>query len=83
MNSCIVNITDKGQLTLPVSIRRQMKLKKGTRLQLIIENNEIRLKNIDEEFPVFSSDSTFFKLFGSFEGPEDLAENHDSYLVKD
>jgi hypothetical protein len=30
--------------------------------------------------PVFTKESDFYKMMGSFEGPSDLAENHDHYL---
>ena len=34
------------------------------------------------EEPVFTKDSSFFKLIGSFEGPANLAEDHDHYLTE-
>lgn len=30
--------------------------------------------------PVFTKESSFYQMIGSFEGPADLAENHDHYF---
>ena len=32
--------------------------------------------------PVFTKESTFFQMIGSGNGPSDLAENHDQYIVE-
>ena len=32
------------------------------------------------EAPVFTQESPFFKMIGTGNGPQDLAENHDHYL---
>lgn len=35
----------------------------------------------DQQVPVFTRESSFLQLIGSFEGPEDLAERHDRYVA--
>lgn len=37
------SLTSKGQVTLPVSIRRKLRLKKGTILEVEIQNGKIVL----------------------------------------
>jgi len=49
----IATITSKGQITLPISVRRALKIKSGDKLDLFVtEDGEIRGK------PVSSSRST-------------------------
>lgn len=82
MDSHIARLSSKGQLTLPASIRQKLGLKKGTRLFLTVERNEIRIKELKEDrLSVFTKESGFFRLMGSFAGPEDLAEKHNEYLT--
>ncbi|MCL4515927.1 MAG: AbrB/MazE/SpoVT family DNA-binding domain-containing protein [Firmicutes bacterium] len=81
MDSFIVRLTSKGQLTLPIAIRRKLAMGEGTKLFVVLDEDEIRLKKMEGGgIPVFSKKSSFFDLIGSFEGPRDLAEKHDSYL---
>lgn len=84
MQRGIVRLSSKGQLTLPAEIQRKLGLKQGAKLLVTLERNEIRIKEAREDgLPVFTPGSSFFALVGSFSGPEDLAENHDRYLVED
>lgn len=83
MEASIVRLSSKGQLTLPAEVRRKLGLKKGTKLLIFLERDEIRIKKLaDNRLPAFTPESKFFSLIGSFSGPEDLAENHDRYLVE-
>lgn len=53
----IATITSKGQITLPVSVRRALKIKTGDKLDLIVtEDGEIRGK------PISSSLSTLAEI---------------------
>lgn len=55
---------------------------KRAHLFLTVERNEIRIKELKEDrLPVLTKESGFFRLMGSFSGPEDLAEKHDEYLI--
>lgn len=81
MEPYIVTLTSKGQLTLPAPVRRELGLRKGNKLFLVLDSDEIRLKKIQgKSIPIFSEKSTFLELMGSFEGPPDLADSHDKYL---
>lgn len=84
MESHIARLSSKGQLTLPASVRRKPGLKKGARLFLAVERNEIRIRELKEDRPpVFTKESSFFRLIGSFAGPEDLAEKHNEYPTEE
>ncbi len=85
METYLVRLSSKGQLTLPGDIRRKLGLRKGAKLFVVLDKDEVRMKAIKEkgEVPVFSKDSTFLSLIGSFEGTEKLAEEHDVYLAED
>ncbi len=51
---------------------------------LTVERNEIRIRELREDrLPVFTKESSFFRLIGSFAGPEDLAEKHNEYLTEE
>lgn len=84
MEPYIVHVTSKGQLTLPSSIRRKLGIGKGSKLLVILDEDEVRLKKIEAgNVPIFTEKSTFLKLIGSFEGPRDLAKNHDAHLAEE
>lgn len=83
MESYIVRLSSKGQLTLPVGIRRKLGIEKGARLFVALDGDEIRIKELKRaQLPVFTQKSSFLELIGSFEGPEDLAEHHDRYSAE-
>ena len=84
MEQSIVRLSSKGQLTLPAEIRRKLGHKQGAKLLVTVERNEVRIREIKENrSPVFTTESSFLNLVGSFSGPQDLAENHDRYLADD
>ena len=43
MTQYFTTLTQKGQATIPVSIRRMLKLKKGDRVGFILESGQVRL----------------------------------------
>lgn len=84
MEHGIVRLSSKGQLTLPAEIRRKLGLKQGTRLLVTVERDEMKIKRVREDrLPIFTPESSFFALMGTFSGPEDLAEDHDRHLAED
>lgn len=81
MESYIVRISSKGQLTLPASIRKKLGLGKGDQLFVVLDNDEVRMRMTKGEIPVFTKTSSFFDLMGTFDGPANLAEKHDKYIA--
>lgn len=80
MTNEIMRITSKGQLTIPVSIRKALKLKSGDYLRVNLDNQEIRLKKVETIQPL-SSDDPIWSMIGAGEsGQKDISSNHDAYL---
>jgi len=82
MEPYIVKVSSKGQLTLPADIRKKLGLLKGSKLYLVLDNDEIRIKAFKDKLPVLNEKSDIFDLVGSFSGPPDLSENHDQYVAE-
>ena len=82
MEPFIVKISSKGQLTLPAEVRKKMGLLKGSKLYLVLDDDEIRIKAFKGELPVLNEKSSIHKLIGSFSGPKDLSERHDQYVAE-
>ncbi len=79
----IMRITSKGQLTIPASIRRELKLKGGDYLRVNFVNEEIRIKKVEKVQPL-SSDDPIWNMIGIGEsGNKDIAVNHDAYLSQE
>jgi antitoxin PrlF len=52
----IATVTSKGQVTLPASIRRKLRLRKGSKLIFLEEGGEVRLltgEDLEKRFAVF------------------------------
>jgi len=77
----IVRVTSKGQMTIPVSIRRMLGIREGDALAVSIEGNEIRLKKVEVVRPLSDADP-IWKLIGSGEsGEKDVSEEHDRHIA--
>ncbi|NHM26926.1 AbrB/MazE/SpoVT family DNA-binding domain-containing protein [Desulfofundulus sp. TPOSR] len=81
--SCeVMRVTAKGQLTIPVSIRKKLNIREGDYLQVYLEDNEIRMKKIEPVRPL-SAEDPIWRLVGIGEsGEKDISVNHDSYLAE-
>jgi AbrB family looped-hinge helix DNA binding protein len=45
MKELLMTVTSKGQVTIPAEVRKHLKVKKGQRIALVIENDgEVKLK---------------------------------------
>jgi len=49
MDTKIIKVTDKGQISLPISIRESMKIKQGDELIITKSDNAIVIKKIKKE----------------------------------
>ncbi len=56
MNSVIAKLTSKGQLTLPKSVRDQLKLEKGSYLAIYLEKDQIIMKKVNPRRPLSDAD---------------------------
>ncbi|MGC7846340.1 AbrB/MazE/SpoVT family DNA-binding domain-containing protein [Desulforudis sp. 1088] len=79
----IVRLTSKGQMTIPVHIRRRLNLKDGDSLIVSVEGNAIRLQKLEPVRPLDENDP-IWGLIGAGESKlGDVAENHDRYLAEE
>jgi len=77
----VVRVTSKGQMTIPVRIRRVLGIGEGDALLVTVEDNEIRLRKI-EPFRALDEDDPIWQLIGIGEGGlPDVSEKHDRYLA--
>jgi len=52
----VAKVTSKGQVTLPVAIRKKLRLRKGSRLIFLEEGREVRLlanEDLEKRFALF------------------------------
>ncbi|MEW6540392.1 MAG: AbrB/MazE/SpoVT family DNA-binding domain-containing protein [Bacillota bacterium] len=75
----VVKVTSKGQMTLPVKVRKVLSIKEGEYLAVYVEGEDIILRRVSP-FRKASREDNIFRLIGRGEGPADLAEEHDRYL---
>ena len=62
----LTKVTRNFQITVPRDIREQANISEGDKLVLTIENNEIKMRKID--------DDSFKKAFGSWKNVKDSAK---------
>ncbi|MEW6230190.1 MAG: AbrB/MazE/SpoVT family DNA-binding domain-containing protein [Bacillota bacterium] len=77
----ITRVTSKGQMTIPVEIRRALGIRTGDSLVVTLERNEIRLRKLEAFRPLDDTDP-IWKLVGAGEsGDSDVSERHNHYLA--
>ncbi|MDD3244983.1 MAG: AbrB/MazE/SpoVT family DNA-binding domain-containing protein [Candidatus ainarchaeum sp.] len=54
-------ISDKGQISIPISIRNQLNLKKGASLILVVDKKKIILQKAEDVF-LTKEDKEYYKL---------------------
>jgi len=78
----IVRLTSKGQMTIPVEVRRRLGLEEGDALILTVHEDEIRLRKL-EPFRPLASDDPIWEIIGAGEsGLTDVSVHHDRYLAE-
>jgi len=78
----IMRVTTKGQLTIPVAIRKKLNIREGDYLQVHLEKNEIRLKKIEPIRPLGPEDPIWQLVGAGASGQKDISVNHDRYLAE-
>ena len=77
----VVRVTSKGQMTIPVRVRRVLGISEGDALMVTVADNEIRLRKIEPFRPLDENDP-IWRLIGIGEsGLPDVSEKHDRYLA--
>lgn len=74
-------LTSKGQMTLPVAIRRTLQLRQGDLLMVYVAGNEIHLKKAKGPAIPLSEDDPIWQMIGMGEsGQADVSGRHDEYV---
>ncbi|NPV80517.1 MAG: AbrB/MazE/SpoVT family DNA-binding domain-containing protein [Firmicutes bacterium] len=82
MSHELMRMTAKGQLTIPISIRRRLNIREGDYIQIYLEGDEIRLRKVEPVRPL-SADDPIWRLVGAgASGYTDISVNHDHYLAE-
>lgn len=77
----IVRLSSKGQLTLPLEVRKKLGMEKGDRLLVEVIGEEVRIRR--EVGAPIADDDPMWELIGKFSsGLTDVSENHDKYLAE-
>ncbi len=78
----VVKVTAKGQVTIPVEVRRALGIDEDTYLEVSKDGNVIQLRKIVPARPL-SGDDPIWNLIGAGEsGHTDVAAEHDRYLAE-
>jgi transcriptional pleiotropic regulator of transition state genes len=77
-----MRVTTKGQLTIPVSIRKKLNIREGDYLQVHLEKNEIRLKKFEPIRPLGPEDPIWRLVGTGASGQKDISVYHDRYLAE-
>jgi len=78
----LVRLTSKGQMTLPVEIRRRLGLKEGDYLAVSVEGKTVCLRKVELISPL-SPEDPMWELVGMGEsGYEDVSSAHDRHLAE-
>lgn len=81
MASDIVRVTSKGQMTIPVSVRRTLGIAAGDVLIVTVDGSEIRMRRVEMTRPLSDGDP-IWRLIGIAEsGETGVSANHDRHLA--
>jgi transcriptional pleiotropic regulator of transition state genes len=79
----LTRLTAKGQLTIPVEIRKDLNLQPGDYLAVSSKEGQIIVQKATTITPLSESDP-IWKMIGTGESSNyDVSENHDLYLAED
>jgi AbrB family looped-hinge helix DNA binding protein len=78
----IVKVTEKGQVTLPIDLRRKLKISKDDYLVVEAEGNVLKVRKLAEK-RLLASDDPIWDFVGQYaSGKKDGSAEHDRYLAE-
>jgi AbrB family looped-hinge helix DNA binding protein len=78
----IVKVTEKGQVTLPIDLRRKLRISKDDYLLVEAEGNVLKVRKLAEK-NLLASDDPIWEFVGrSASGEKDGSAQHDRYLAE-
>ena len=78
----LMRISAKGQLTIPVSMRKKLSIREGDYLRVYLEESEIRLSKIEPIRPLSAEDPIWQLVGAGSSGQKDVSIDHDRYLAE-
>ena len=78
----IIKVTEKGQVTLPVDIRRKLGISKDDYLMVETEGEYLKLKKVSEVKPLGPDDPIWLLIGKGRGGRKDVSARHDRYLAE-
>lgn len=81
MGDEIMRVSAKGQLTIPVSIRKKLSIREGDYLQVQLDADCIRLRKIEPIQPLGKNDPIWGMIGAGASGEKDGSANHDRLLA--
>ena len=78
----IVKVTEKGQVTLPVNLRRRLGIGKDYYLIVDAEGEYLKLRKVSEAKLLAAEDPIWTLVGRGSSGTENVSTRHDHYLAK-
>ncbi len=78
----VVKVTEKGQVTLPVDLRRKLRIGKDDYLAVEAEGEYLKLRKISEKEPLGPDDPIWALAGRGSGGTKDVSVRHDHYVAK-
>ena len=83
MKGEIMRLSAKGQLTIPISIRKKLNLREGDYVRVIAEHSCIRLDKVEPARPLGPEDPIWGMIGCGNSGLHDVSTEHDRYLAEE
>ena len=78
----IVKVTEKGQITLPISLRRKLGITKDNFLVVESEGEYLMLRKVSPAKALSAEDPIWAMIAQGSSGKRDVSARHDYYLAK-
>lgn len=76
----IVKVTKRGQIILPVDLRKKLGITENGYLVVEVEGEYLRLKKLSPETPLGPDDPIWSLIGKGSSGSKDVSVRHDHYL---
>ena len=77
----VYRLTEKGQVTVPVEVRRRLGIDPDSLLEIRAEGDEVRIRKVGSARPLASDDPIWDLIGRAASGLRDVSERHDHYLA--
>ncbi|MGZ9257193.1 MAG: AbrB/MazE/SpoVT family DNA-binding domain-containing protein [Candidatus Binatia bacterium] len=78
----IVKVTEKGQLTLPIELRRKLRINKDDYLSVEAEGEVLKLRKVRERRLLGSNDPIWAFVGKGSSGTKDGSADHDRHIAE-